>query len=63
MLNRCLYRMLLTLVEKISYCYVLYEKYHRQPNILVFILLSLLTVDEKKEENKRKKAQICHFFE
>jgi hypothetical protein len=55
--------MLLTLVEKISYCYVLYEKYHRQPNILVFILLSLLTVDEKKEENKRKKAQICHFFE
>jgi len=52
MLNRRIY-LLLTIVHEISYCY---EECYRRPLILVFILLSPLTVGEK-EENKTEKKQ------
>jgi len=60
MLNRRIY-LLLTIVHKICYCYVLFEEYYRQPLILFFILLSLLTANVK-EGNKTTHSDIIFLF-
>ncbi len=56
MLNRQVY-LLLTIVYRISCCYVSSEGYCHQLLILVFILMSLLIVDVK-EENKTMHSDI-----
>jgi hypothetical protein len=56
MLNRQVY-LLLTIVYRISCCYVSSEGYCHQLLILVFILMSLLIVDVK-EENKTTHCDI-----
>jgi hypothetical protein len=62
MLNRRT-SLLLTIVIKISYCYVLSEECYRQPVILVFILLLLLLTENIKEENKTTHSDIRLLFQ
>ena len=46
-------------MKKISYCCVLLREYICQSFVQIFILLSLVTVNEKEENKKEKKHTKC----